>query len=174
MAYERVDELRERDAGMEEKLSFGTYIVKQLRMLGIMFASAGVGALAAFGISRAIGKPRITLNMFKELNPDSTWVGAAAGAVVGGYFTTYEHWAKNEATNLAVSEINHDIAEARLRLDPELKRENLALREMVKQQSETLATRHHTAAPLHAKPEIAAASAQTEGTVKEQQHALSA
>lgn len=145
MAYERVDELRQSNPEIEDKLSFGSYIGKQLRTIGIQLVTTGAGIGVALGIGKLTGKTRFSLGKYGENfgggDHSVGWIGGIIGATLGAYFTTYEHWAKNEATNLSVAEINKDIAEAHLRLDPELKRENLALRDLVKQQANELKKR---------------------------------
>jgi hypothetical protein len=143
MAYERVDELRERNEKIAEKLSLGAYLWKEARATGIMLAGTAIGWGIARGAGKALNKTHLKLPKFVRDRTDLEhfgigWAGGIPGMFLGSYVSMYEHWAKNEATDLSVAEINKDIAEARVRLDPELKRENIELREMVKEQADAL------------------------------------
>lgn len=143
MVAEHVEEMRKRSAEMDDKLSAGTYAMKQIRNTVINFAGLGAGGVAGWHLgklAKADGLIQRLGDRFGHANGKT--VGAVIGAFVGNMVAVlvlgYEHWAKAEAQRLAVDEINKDIAEARLRMNPELVRENNALREIVAKQDAQL------------------------------------
>jgi hypothetical protein len=146
MVAEHVERMQQRSEELSDKLSFGTYFGKQIRDFVVNVAGAGGGLAAGWGIGGLFKSKPFKVGT-TEILEHFGWVGAAAakspnkaigagiGYVVGslGAVTVlgYERWAKGEAERLAVDEINHDIAESKLRMDPELMRENATLRDML-------------------------------------------
>lgn len=155
MVAKHVEEMQKRSEEMNDKLSAGTYAYKQVRNIVVQAVGMGGGAAAGLGLAKALGKNMVTLPKFAgELGGaavSARYVFGSIGAIIGAIGSTlvlgYEHWAKAEAEKLAVEEINKDISEAKLRMDPELMRENNALRAMVAKQDTML--KHHDGAGPH-------------------------
>ena len=176
MVAEHVERMQQRSEELNDKLSFGTYFTKQLRNIVVNLggniggAAIGAGLAGAYKPSSLELRPETLAEVEKFgsigksiARSPHKWVGGAIGAFIGGnialLFLGYEHWAKGEAERLAVDEINRDISEAKLRMDPELMRENTTLREMLKAQQVEHAT------PMHDQPhhKVSAHSVQHEG-----------
>lgn len=175
MVAEHVEKMQERSDELREKLSPGAYAAKQARMVGVQLAASFGGGAVGYFLGN-IGKKRVALpTLIRDLVParnegmsDGTvpkkWLGAALGYFVGTSIATivlgYEHWSKGEAQRLAVDEINRDMAESKLRMNPELQRENTLLRDMIAQQDAQLKARGE-----QPKPQVSAQDASREATV---------
>lgn len=181
MVAEHVERLRERDSRMNEKLSPATYAWKQVRAIGInLFGLVGGGYLGHHiggqFKPRNLDKTMAILQQTRFANEaeliaraSNKWIGMAigsfAGSLITGVYLGYERWVKGEALRLSADEINRDISEAKLRMDPELLRENHLLREMIAKQDEQLKRGHFHNTPH---PQVSLADA----TLEPSSHAL--
>lgn len=159
MVAEHVEKMQQRSAELNDKLGFGAYAWKQLRSLSISLIAIGGGGFLGHAIGKGMKNSTMQVPKFlqKFINTETVssrfgamGIGIVAGTLVDGLFQGYEHWAKGEAARLGVDEMNRDIAESRLCMNPELLRENALLREMVAKQEEQLKTARHE--PIHHKP----------------------
>lgn len=173
MVAEHVEKMQQRDPEMNEKLGFGAYAWKQIRSMGISFIMIGAGAFIGHTVGKNMNRPmkvpQFLSKWLGETIPSrlgATYIGIAVGTVVDGLFQGYEHWVKGEASRLAVDEMNRDIAESRLRMNPELLRENALLRDMVAKQDAQL--KHQPAAQVSAKDASIEPSAHAQGMNVEQ------
>lgn len=129
----------------KKDLSVGTYAVKQIADIVISFGSMILGGIAGnyigntYAKSVTIGQEELKrFGVTWNIHPVGAMVGAMAGGMIGGIIQGYSRWKKHESERLAVSEINEDVAnmKIRYRTDPELVRENARLREMLEQEEQ--------------------------------------
>jgi hypothetical protein len=166
MVDDHVTEMRKRNAELDDKLSPGTYAYKQIRNIVVNVAGYGVGWFAGGFIGGFFDKNKTGVanqaekviergmdvegflsNVKKSGKSLGSWVGLVVGGMAASIYLGYEHWAKGEAARLAIDEINRDIAETKLRMNPELRRENNLLREMIAKNDVATHGREH-----HSKP----------------------
>lgn len=148
-----------RDAGFDQKLSPTTYALKQMRDLLFTVVGVGGGGYLGYKFGGYFSENRKVsdgfASAFKKLfgaggeliaDAPTKWIGLFTGSFLGEAVAInilgYEHWKKTESARLSVEEINQDIAEAKLKMDPELKRENTELRKMIAEQDEQLKSMH--------------------------------
>lgn len=184
MVAKHVEEMQKRSEELNDKLSPMAYAGKQVRILLVQMAGllggGGIGFwLGGIG-AKTMRVPKFVADLMAKGDPEAIeklaavevpkkMVGATIGVFVGTVITTlvlgYEHWVKGEAERLAVDEINRDVAESKLRMNPELQRENKLLREMVEKQDAQLQVRdaHQPAATITAKDAVVEASENARG-----------
>ena len=132
-----------------KELSAGTYAKKQIYDLIVSFGSMAIGAVIGSRIgakSNAFDSnhenTRATGILGKKVNLAGGGTGLIIGSIIGQLIQGYERWFKNESERLAVSEINEDIANMKIRdrTDEGLVRENDRLREMLEVEEQKTAT----------------------------------
>jgi len=132
------------------------YAWKQVKILGITFGAAAIGAIIARPLWKITGKkdmeipipdPRALFSPGWAIkNEDkliigkghaSNVVGGFIGLIVGGIINTYGHWKNVRGQQLAVEEVNNDISQMKIRqrTDPELLKENDRLRAMLEEKT---------------------------------------
>ncbi|MDX2095129.1 MAG: hypothetical protein SFW64_04235 [Alphaproteobacteria bacterium] len=162
MAVDYIEELRKRNDALNDKLSPSTYAWKQVRNIilnvGGMVGGGSLGYSLGKTLSPHQGLSRKTEAFVRILGASpaaiskmgfkhvAAGVGAVMGWIVAISIMGYEHWAKGESARLSIDEINRDISQAKLRMDPEIKRENEVLREVIEKQDKIIKSQH-TEAP---------------------------
>lgn len=147
MATDSVERLRASDSEYDKKLSPATYAYKQLRAIAINLTGLVGGGFAGWMIGGTLRTDAVLPSRIESLMHEmggmakavaqkparmiGGMVGTVIGGTVAGVILGYEHWVKGEALRLSTDEINRDISEAKLRMNPELVRENKYLREMI-------------------------------------------
>ncbi len=127
----------------KDKLTPVAYAKKEIADFAISVGSMVAGGFIGNTIGNRLKKPgavpdkdSVFGNVEKIYPKISVWgalIGSMLGGMVGGIIQGYSRWKKHESERLAVSEINEDVAnmKIRYRTDPELLRENERLREML-------------------------------------------
>lgn len=182
-----VQEVTEYDKRIERELSPEAYAMKQVRTIGISLLGVAVGAGLGHLAKRAGGMkllegvmgrqvknsvPELSLekearlednvkNLLEQYPNILEYAGGFLGLVGSGMFQEYEHWHKEMSAKLAVDEINRDIAQARIRTNPDLLAENKMLRQILNDQDKQLAA---AGKPTN---KVQAADAQAMSTVME-------
>jgi len=117
---------QDHQAEIDQKTSFGRYMLKEVKQFGIMIAGAVVGYAGFKALRNTKAAEKIAEKISTVIAKKTSFeipleglasakdkvfpvVGAVAGAVGGGIVNTYGHWKKTESEALAVGEINADV-----------------------------------------------------------------
>jgi hypothetical protein len=113
----------ERQNRIREETSFGKYAGQQF----LQYATLAVGAVAGFfafkglksvgamkpienAIQKRVKQPQLAEEAVKKARKIADYVGAGVGALLGRIINAYGNWKKVESENLAVQEVNSDVA----------------------------------------------------------------
>lgn len=138
----------------DEKLSFGSYIGKEIYQTVVAIGSAVAGAYAGIVAAKkwmpdaeAIAQvkweklPYVTKIPGLKIAPSLKQLqyggigGLMAGTTIGGLILGYGHWKKEKQAQMQVDEITRDVSNIELfkKTDPELKAENQRLWKLLKE-----------------------------------------
>lgn len=142
---------------IESKTTFRRYFSGQFMKLAINAA----GALAGMFAFKKLGESRWGEEISKfltkthsDIDPNARFrmtrdkfplAGLLTGFVVSGFFTTYDSWKKREVENLAVGEINNDVArmmDERNKFAQTLNRQETLIKEIVEERQGNMEKPH--------------------------------
>lgn len=170
-SYDETKHQKHIDEKYSRELSFGSYVWKDVRGTAITLGAAFGGWIIGKHLAtlRGVADKIYPLKMLPNQNINGStiykWTGLFIGSQIGGVFSTYDIWRKKESAQIAVQELNDDVANLaaiRAKTDPDLikemdsvrgmydevKAENTALREKLGLRGPRSVTEHAAPEPV--------------------------